>query len=121
MLPDNIEHCIVFMNYWGVSGVFWSFSKCNITIPHFPTGDSTCARHGSMHQSFPAKRAFIYLIRSMTVEDHFTSHIQYGITHWAPLLDRADNRPQTSTVNAATHQRSATDSPHCTLARRRRR
>ena len=37
MLPDKIEHCIVFMNYWDVSGVFWSFSKCNITIPHFPT------------------------------------------------------------------------------------
>ena len=46
MLPDKIEHCIVFMNYWDVSGVFWSFSKCNITIPHiphFPTGDSTIA------------------------------------------------------------------------------
>jgi hypothetical protein len=41
MLPDKMEHCIVFMNSWDVSGVFWSFSKCNITIPHFPTGDST--------------------------------------------------------------------------------
>ena len=40
MLPDKMEHCIVFMNSWDVSGVFWSFSKCNITIPHFPTGDS---------------------------------------------------------------------------------
>ena len=40
MLPDNIEHCIVFMNYWGVSGVFWSFSKCNITIPHLPADPS---------------------------------------------------------------------------------
>jgi len=36
MLPDKIEHCIVFMNYWDVSGVFWSFSKCNIKIPHLP-------------------------------------------------------------------------------------
>ena len=41
MLPDKMEHCIVFMNSWDVSDVFWSFSKCNITIPHFPTGDST--------------------------------------------------------------------------------
>ena len=40
MLPDNIEHCIVFMNYWGMSGVFWSFSKCNITIPHLPADPS---------------------------------------------------------------------------------
>ena len=37
MLPDKMEHCIVFMNSWDVSDVFWSFSKCNITIPHFPT------------------------------------------------------------------------------------
>ena len=43
MLPDKMEHCIVFMNSWDVSGVFWSFSKCNITIPHFSTGDSTLA------------------------------------------------------------------------------
>ena len=41
MLPDKMEHCIVFMNSWDVSDAFWSFSKCNITIPHFPTGDST--------------------------------------------------------------------------------
>jgi len=41
MLPDKMEHCIVFMNSWDVSGVFWSFSKCNITIPHFPTVPST--------------------------------------------------------------------------------
>ena len=41
MLPDKIEHCIVFMNYWDVSGVFWSFSKCNIKIPHLPTDPST--------------------------------------------------------------------------------
>ena len=42
MLPDKMEHCIVFMNSWDVSGVFWSFSKCNITIPHFPTDPSMC-------------------------------------------------------------------------------
>ena len=41
MLPDAIEHCIVFMNYWDVSGVFWSFSKCNIKIPHLPADPST--------------------------------------------------------------------------------
>ena len=41
MLPDKMEHCIVFMNSWDVSDVFWSFSKCNITIPHFPTVPST--------------------------------------------------------------------------------
>ena len=28
MLPDTMEHCIVFMNSWDVSGAFWSFSKC---------------------------------------------------------------------------------------------
>ena len=41
MLPDKIEHCIVFMNYWDVSGVFWSFSKCKIKIPHLPADPST--------------------------------------------------------------------------------
>ena len=40
MLPDKIEHCIVFMNYWDVSGVFWSFSKCKIKIPHLPADPS---------------------------------------------------------------------------------
>ena len=44
MLPDNIEHCIVFMNYWDVSGVFWSFSKCKIKIPHLPADPSTVYR-----------------------------------------------------------------------------
>ena len=44
MLPDKIEHCIVFMNYWDVSGVFWSFSKCNIKIPHLPADPSNCIR-----------------------------------------------------------------------------
>ena len=43
MLPDKLEHCIVFMNYWDVSGVFWSFSKCNIKIPHLPADPSTLA------------------------------------------------------------------------------
>ena len=41
MLPDKMEHCIVFMNSWDVSDAFWSFSKCNITIPHFPTVPSS--------------------------------------------------------------------------------
>ena len=38
MLPDKMEQCNVFMNSWDVSGAFWSFSKCNITIPtpHLP-------------------------------------------------------------------------------------
>ena len=36
MLPDKIEHRIVFMNSWDVSGGFWSFLKCNLTIPHLP-------------------------------------------------------------------------------------
>ena len=30
MLPDKMEHCIVFMNSWDVSDVFWSFSKCTV-------------------------------------------------------------------------------------------
>ena len=37
MLSDKMEQCTVFMNscaLWDVSGAFWSFSKCNITIPH---------------------------------------------------------------------------------------
>jgi hypothetical protein len=41
MLPDKIEHCIVFMDYWDVSGVFWSFSKCKIKIPHLPADPSS--------------------------------------------------------------------------------
>ena len=41
MLPDKMEHCIVFMNSWDVSGAFWSFSKCNITIPHLPADPSS--------------------------------------------------------------------------------
>ena len=43
MLPDRdtMEHCIVFMNSWDVSGAFWSFSKCNITIPHLPADPLT--------------------------------------------------------------------------------
>ena len=45
MLPDKIEHCIVFMNYWDVSGVFWSFSKCNIKIPHLPADPSNIYSH----------------------------------------------------------------------------
>ena len=40
MLPDKMEHCIVFMNSWDVSGVFWSFSKCNIKSPHLPADPS---------------------------------------------------------------------------------
>ena len=58
MLPDKMEHCIVFMNSWDVSGVFWSFSKCNITIPHFPTGDSTYAYAGIRHSR--TKRSTAY-------------------------------------------------------------
>ena len=41
MLLDTMEHCIVFMNSWDVSGAFWSFSKCNITIPHLPADPLT--------------------------------------------------------------------------------
>ena len=49
MLPDKIEHCIVFMNYWDVSGVFWSFSKCNIKIPHLPADPSICSAVVELH------------------------------------------------------------------------
>ena len=45
MLPDKIEHCIVFINYWDVFGVFWSFSKCNIKIPHLPADPSNALIH----------------------------------------------------------------------------
>jgi hypothetical protein len=31
----------VFMNSWDVSGAFWSFSKCNITILHLPADPSS--------------------------------------------------------------------------------
>ena len=41
MLPDQMEHCNVSMNSWDMSGAFWSFSKCNITIPHLPADPST--------------------------------------------------------------------------------
>jgi len=46
MLPDKMEHCIVFMNSWDVSGVFWSFSKCNIKIPHLPADPSNLYHNG---------------------------------------------------------------------------
>ena len=46
MLPDKMEHCIVFMNSWDVSGVFWSFSKCKIKIPHLPADPSSPALPG---------------------------------------------------------------------------
>ena len=51
MLPDKIEHCIVFMNNWDVSGVFWSFSKCNIKIPHLPADPSMCANVNARAQN----------------------------------------------------------------------
>ena len=51
MLPDKIEHCIVFMNYWDVSGVFWSFSKCNIKIPHLPADPSSIGTRLAGHWS----------------------------------------------------------------------
>ena len=51
MLPDKIEHCIVIMNYWDVSGVFWSFSKCNIKIPHLPADPSKVIR-ADLHLDF---------------------------------------------------------------------
>ena len=48
MLPDKMEHCIVFMNSWDVSGVFWSFSMCIIsTIPHLPPPDPS--NHATEH------------------------------------------------------------------------
>ena len=57
MLPDKIEHCIVFMNYWDVSGVFWSFSKCNIKIPHLPADPSRAGgRTGVVATVTPAVR-----------------------------------------------------------------
>ena len=68
MLPDKMEHCIVFMNSWDVSGVFWSFSKCNITIPHFSTGDSTSTRSQSptsqrLHRSAPKDLLWVVRVR----------------------------------------------------------
>ena len=51
MLPDKMEHCIVFMNSWDVSGAFWSFSKCNFIIPHFPTDPSTVKKTGGNFRS----------------------------------------------------------------------
>jgi hypothetical protein len=53
MLPDKMEHCIVFMNSWALSGAFWRFSKCNITIPHLPADPSiaTADAHGVMANS----------------------------------------------------------------------
>ena len=50
MLPDKIEHCIVLMNYWDVSGVLWSFSKCNIKIPHLPADPSTATLEPAVGQ-----------------------------------------------------------------------
>ena len=35
----------MFMNSWDVSGAFWSFSKCNITIPHLPADPSKRVIH----------------------------------------------------------------------------
>ena len=57
MLPDAIEHCIVFMNYWDVSGVFWSFSKCNIKIPHLPADPSKVFRCGKRDGIPSAKKS----------------------------------------------------------------
>ena len=55
MLPDKIEHCIVFMNYWDVSGVFWSFSKCKIKIPHLPADPSIFKQEGKPKLRFSTK------------------------------------------------------------------
>ena len=55
MLPDKIEHCIIFMNYWDVSGVFWSFSKCNIKIPHLPADPSTHTLVGGAQTTLTAR------------------------------------------------------------------
>jgi hypothetical protein len=49
MLSDKMEHCIVFMNSWDVSGAFWSFSKCKSTIPHLPADPSNVPSIGIHH------------------------------------------------------------------------
>ena len=54
MLPDKMEHCIVFMNSWDVSGAFWSFSKCNIIIPRLPADPSS--KRKDMALAFAAQR-----------------------------------------------------------------
>ena len=67
MLPDKIEHCIVFMNYWDVSGVFWSFSKCNIKIPHLPADpsiESFCVLVGKMCERTELSAVEIHLLQT---------------------------------------------------------
>ena len=46
----------MFMNFWDVSGVFWSFSKCNIKIPHLPADPSNRGLSG--HQTRHCSGAF---------------------------------------------------------------
>jgi len=65
MLPDKMEHCIVFMNSWDVSGVFWSFSKCNITIPHLPADPSSAgSRSRSMRMRSSARALDLLTLNS---------------------------------------------------------
>ena len=62
MLPDKMEHCIVFMNSWDVSGVFWSFSKCNIKIPHLPADPSIGV--AALFQAFSFYLFFRFWVRA---------------------------------------------------------
>ena len=71
MLPDKIEHCIVFMNYWDVSGVFWSFSKCKIKIPHLPADPSSTAY---------GVRLLHIMINDMNEESQFASAIRLPLS-----------------------------------------
>ena len=81
MLPDKIEHCIVFMNYWDVSGVFWSFSKCKIKIPHLPADPSSarCMRGGRrcgsrLEHASAALRALLELLVMRCRKDAQVGH-----------------------------------------------
>ena len=112
MLPDKIEHCIVFMNYWDVSGVFWSFSKCNIKIPHLPADPSTtvckirtkkeheprprrtsCVTDSRHHAMAPPSASPITVVRSPVSGLRRSVYSKYGIgfshtdTHLATVRD----------------------------------
>jgi len=108
MLPDKMEHCIVFMNSWDVSGVFWSFSKCNITIPHFPTGDSSPGRL-SWCSSRPPDA---YEHATRTAPSHAArcpSAIPYMIMILCDLLDAWGSCPRVERdTKSVRHQRSCT-------------
>ena len=87
MLPDKIEHCIVFMNYWDVSGVFWSFSKCNIIIkiPHLPALPLTplrlisdCVRETTLLRTGPHMVIYSYACPLRALSQRPRSQLMWG-------------------------------------------